>query len=288
MALVTCSSTHSTIVKFTLWDWQELFTSAPSTICLNGSGCGAVTAPPPAPVLRACSESVPMCGKWGVKATRGCHSGQSRLSREKKKMGRGESKLVGVPLCCSPGGKVLAPTWWEAKRTAESGEKSYIPLLPHFLSLEDLDLGMSSESRGQPAAGLNTVSVPSWYAAGPLLQSGKVRLDEGVRLIFILSPVFPSHFQMVTSFLKTETLAIKPWGVWFSIPKILSSPIAVTPKVTQFLQYDVKQHLPLLCHWCIINITSPFLSSPLQYTTNWNLWWISKESFLTISKKPYF
>lgn len=208
--------------------------------------------------------------------------------QEEKKMGRGESKLVGVPICCSPGGKVLAPTWWEAKRTAESGEKSYISLLPRFLSLEDLDLGMSSESRGQPAAGLNTVSVPSWYAAGPLLQSGKVRLDEGVRLIFILSPVFPSHFQMVTSFLKTETLAIKPWGVWFSIPKILSSPIAVTPKVTQFLQYDVKQHLPLLCRWCIINITSPFLSSPLQYTTNWNLWWISKESFLTISKKPYF
>lgn len=94
MALVTCSSTHSTIVKFTLWDWQELFTSAPSTICLNGSGCGVVTAPPPAPVLRACSESVPMCGKWGVKATRGCHSGQSRLSRGKKN-GEGRVKAGG-------------------------------------------------------------------------------------------------------------------------------------------------------------------------------------------------
>lgn len=254
-------------------EWQRLWGGDSPPACPSAQG-----------LLRVC----PHVRQMGGESNERMSLRSKQIVKRKKKMGRGESKLVGVPICCSPGGKVLAPTWWEAKRTAESGEKSYISLLPRFLSLEDLDLGMSSESRGQPAAGLNTVSVPSWYAAGPLLQSGKVRLDEGVRLIFILSPVFPSHFQMVTSFLKTETLAIKPWGVWFSIPKILSSPIAVTPKVTQFLQYDVKQHLPLLCHWCIINITSPFLSSPLQYTTNWNLWWISKESFLTISKKPYF
>lgn len=85
----------------------------------------------------------PSAENRGLKAKGGCHSGQSRLSRGKRKKkvwGWGESKLavVGVPGCSSPGSRGVGfnkEMRGRAKGTTgqhESGEKYHI-LLPSSL-----------------------------------------------------------------------------------------------------------------------------------------------------------
>lgn len=55
--------------------------------------------------------------------------------------------------------------------------------------------------------------------------------------------------------------------------------MAVVLNVTKFLQYDVKHHLPLLCHWHIININ--LLFSPHLSKTQWTeIFEFLKKSFL--------
>lgn len=114
-------------------EWQALGQSSPPVLSAR-----------PQHLLPAQSLS-PSAENQGLKAKRGCHSGQSRLSGGEKKMEGGErvkASSAGVPGCCSLGSRGVSfkKVWRVRKGDNWIARRGAIPY-SFSLSLEDSALG---------------------------------------------------------------------------------------------------------------------------------------------------